>query len=301
VTQVQPLPLPLPLPPAPPPAAVPPVAASPARPRTLPAPAPAATRPPTVAAAPATDQAAPVATDATAPPTDAVLLAQASPPAPPAAAAAASLPPSDPPPSVTLPYEVQGKARGFAYQAKGALQWQRDAGGYEARMELSMPLLGSRVQTSRGGLGPEGLRPERFADRRRSERAAHLDHAARQIRFSNNAPTATLEPGVQDRLSLFMQLAGLLRARPHKEGDAVEFQVVGTGDAEAWRFDIGPLETLALPAGNIEARRITRAPRKPHDSTVDVWLAPSLGHVPVRLRVAQANGDMADQRLARLP
>jgi hypothetical protein len=272
-----------------PPKAPLPVATATARPRALPA-------PPEAARAPAA-----VATSEAALPADAVRLAQAGPPGPAAATPPASLPPSDPPPSITLPYEVQGKARGIDYSAKGALQWQREPTGYEARMELSMPFLGSRVQTSRGAIGPEGLRPERFADRRSSERAAHLDHTARQIRFSNNAPTTTLVPGVQDRLSLFMQLAGLLRARPHKDGDAIEFQVVGTGDAEPWRFDIGPLETLALPAGNIEARRITRAPRKPHDSTVEVWLAPSLGHAPVRLRVTQSNGDMADQRLARLP
>jgi hypothetical protein len=291
VTRVQALPK------APPPTAV---ATATARPRTPPVP-PEAARAPAVAAATLTEPPAAVATSEAATPTDTVLLAQASPAGSAAATRAANLPPSDPPPSITLPYEVQGKARGIDYSAKGALQWQREPTGYEARMELSMPFLGSRVQTSRGAIGPEGLRPERFADRRSSERAAHLDHTARQIRFSNNAPTTTLVPGVQDRLSLFMQLAGLLRARPHKDGDAIEFQVVGTGDAEPWRFDIGPLETLALPAGNIEARRINRAPRKPHDSTVEVWLAPSLGHAPVRLRVTQSNGDMADQRLARLP
>ena len=64
---------------------------------------------------------------------------------------------------------------------------------------------------------------------------------------------------------------------------------------------MGPVETLDLPSGPLQARRLARTPRKPHDSTVEVWLAPSLGHLPVRLRVAQANGDVADQRLARLP
>ncbi len=241
------------------------------------------------------------AIDPPAPQTDTLVMAQAPSPGAPAPAAGTSPPPSDPPPSTTLPYEVAGKARGIDYQAKGALEWQRDAKGYEARMELSMRFLGSRVQTSRGGIGPEGLRPERFADKRSSERAAHMDHAKRQISFSNNAPGAELLPGVQDRLSLFMQLAGLMRARPRQAGDAIEFQVVGTGDAELWRFDVGPMETLDLPAGAIEARRLSRAPRKPHDSTVEVWLAPALGHLPVRLRVAQSNGDVADQRLARLP
>lgn len=289
---------------------------------TPPTPAQAATRAPTRAAAPppaaepvtqpfkasATTEPVPrtqpvpdLASETLAPQADTTIVAQAPSPAATAPAVGASPPPSDPPPSTTLPYEVAGKARGIDYQAKGALEWRRDATGYEARMELSMRFLGSRVQTSRGSIGREGLRPERFADKRSSERAAHMDHMKRQISFSNNAPGAELLPGVQDRLSLFMQLAGLMRARPRQTGDTIEFQVVGTGDAELWRFDVGPMETLDLPAGAIEARRLSRAPRKPHDSTVEVWLAPALGHLPVRLRVAQSNGDVADQRLARLP
>ena len=42
--------------------------------------------------------------------------------------------------------------------------------------------------------------PERFADRSRSEKAAHFDAANQRIRFSNNAPDAELRPGAQDRL-----------------------------------------------------------------------------------------------------
>ncbi|NIM42055.1 MAG: DUF3108 domain-containing protein [Hydrogenophaga sp.] len=235
-----------------------------------------------------------------------VLTAQAAQaPSPKSAAAtatpAAAAPPSDPPPATELSYEVFGQAKGFDYRATGTLSWRREGANYQARMELAMPLLGKRVQTSEGSVGPDGLRPVRFADKRSSERAAHFEREARRIRFSNNAPEAEWLPGAQDRLSLFMQLAGLLRAQPRQAGDVLSFQVAGVGDAEVWQFEVGALETLRLPAGNIEARLLKRAPRKPHDSTVEVWLAPSLGHLPVRLRIAQPGGDVADQRLARLP
>jgi hypothetical protein len=32
-----------------------------------------------------------------------------------------------------------------------------------------------------------------------------------------------------------------------------------------------------------------------------MWLAPGLQHLPVRLRVTQANGDVADQQLRLMP
>jgi hypothetical protein len=231
-----------------------------------------------------------------------LLIAQASAPKPAAATTApAAAPPSDPPPATELNYDVFGQAKGFDYRATGTLSWRREGANYEARMELAMPLLGKRVQTSEGSVGPDGLRPVRFADKRSSERAAHFERDAKRIRFSNNAPEAEWLPGAQDRLSLFMQLAGLMRAQPRQTGDVLSFQVAGVGDAEVWQFEVGALETLRLPAGNIEARLLKRAPRKPHDSTVEVWLAPSLGHLPVRLRIAQPGGDVADQRLARLP
>lgn len=212
-----------------------------------------------------------------------------------------ALPPSQPPGSARLPYDIEGQVKGLTYRASGQLDWTLADGRYQARMELSMFLLGKRVQTSVGSVGPEGLRPERFSDQRKTEVATHFEREQGRIRFSNNAPEAALLPGAQDRLSLFLQVAGLLRAGQLREGGMAEFQVAGTGDAEPWRFEIGGLQTLSLPAGEIPARWVRRLPRKPHDSTVEFWLAPSLDHLPVRLRITQANGDVADQRLARLP
>lgn len=295
--------------PAPPAASGPRPVTRPAPPKALPPP------PPTPAAAVATAEAPSaetpaLATEASTP----VDVAQAPAPLPeleasnatpvPLAAerpTAASLPKAAPPPSAHLDYDVQGTAKGIRYQASGELHWTVKDGRYDARMEVRMFLLGSRVQTSVGTLGPEGLRPERFADIRRGERAAHFERDSGRIRFSSNAPTVELQPGAQDRLSLFLQLAGLLQASPRKEGDVIDFQVAGTGGAETWRFEVGPEETLALPAGDIVARRVVRHPRDTYDTQVEMWFAPALHHLPARLRLTQANGDVADQLLRRLP
>ena len=44
-----------------------------------------------------------------------------------------------------------------------------------------------------------------------------------------------------------------------------------------------------------------RETREPRDTQVDIWLAPSLGHLPVRIRLTQDNGDVVDQQLRTLP
>lgn len=220
-----------------------------------------------------------------------------------AAPATAKLPPAQPPASTRLLYDVTGNVKGLGYKAQGALDWTVTDGRYEARMEMRVALLGSRSQTSTGLIGPNGLEPERFADKSRSEKAAHFDAAQRRIRFSNNAPEVPLQPGAQDRLSLFLQLAGLLQARPqaYTTGQTVDMQVAGTGDAPIWRFDVGEESTISLPAGEFKVRHLVRQPRKEFDSTVEMWLAPSLNHLPVRLRVKQSNGDVADQQLSKMP
>lgn len=223
--------------------------------------------------------------------------------APAAPAATRALPPAQPPASTRLDYTVTGRIKGIAYNAEGQLDWTLADGRYSARMEMKVFLLGSRVQTSTGRVGPAGLIPERFADRSRSEKAAHFDAEQSRIRFSNNAPEAVLLPGAQDRLSLFLQIAGLLQARPqaYTSGQTIEMQVAGTGDADIWRFKVGDESTLTLPAGDMRVRQLVRLPRKEFDSTVEMWLAPDLQHLPVRLRVTQANGDVADQQLRQMP
>lgn len=214
------------------------------------------------------------------------------------------LPPASPPGAADLLYEVSGHAKGLRYSAQAHLRWRPNGTRYTAELELSALLVGSRVQTSSGHLNAQGLVPERFGDRRRStEKATHFDHAGQRIRYSSNAPDTPLVPGAQDRLSVFLQLAALFQAQPdgYPAGQMLRLQVAGTGDAQTWSFQVGPPETLALPAGSVNARRLTRPPRREFDSTVEIWLAPALQHLPVRIRITEHNGDMADQQLRQLP
>lgn len=214
-----------------------------------------------------------------------------------------TLPPASPPASARLTYKVTGSIKGALYNASARLDWNQDGGSYDARMEVRLFLLGSRVQTSTGRTNAQGLLPERFSDKSRSERAAHFDHARQQIRFSSNTPEVDMQPGAQDRLSVFLQLAALLNARPDgfRTGQTIALQVAGTGGADIWRFQVGQVEPLSLPAGDLPALHLVREPREEYDTRVDVWLAPGLAYLPVRLRITQRSGDSVDQQLSELP
>jgi len=203
------------------------------------------------------------------------------------------------PAPVRLAFDVSGQAKKFNYSASAELLWQHDGNRYEARQEISAFLLGTRSQGSVGLITAQGLQPERFADRSRSEQAAHFDPAQGRITFSANTPPAAVGPGAQDRLSVFIQLGAMLAAEPGRfvPGTQVTLTTASARSADRWTFSIEGQETLDLPAGPLLAWKLQRLPRRDYDQKAELWLAPDLGYMPVRIRLTQANGDFADLRL----
>ena len=206
------------------------------------------------------------------------------------------------PDSALLKYQVQGKAKGFDYWASAELLWTQNGTDYEARLEVSAFLLGSRVQVSKGQLGAEGLMPIRFGDKTRSELAAHFQRDKGIISFSANSPDAPLLKGAQDRLSVVLQISSLLAADPTRYplGTMLSFQTVSQREAEIWHFLVEKEETLQLPFGEARTVKLNRKPRRDFDQQIELWFAPDLGYLPVRLRITNANGDIVDQLLNKV-
>lgn len=181
------------------------------------------------------------------------------------------------------------------------LNWQHDGANYLLSLTASYFAIPVFIQNSMGQLAPQGLLPTRFSDKRfrKSEVAAHFNHQLGKITFSANTSDAVLLPGVQDRVSVILQLAGLLAADPAKypPGATLNLQTVSATEAEPWLFTVNEPETLNLPAGPQIALRITRNPRREFDQKVELWFAPELNHAPVRFRFTETNGDYVDAQL----
>ena len=206
------------------------------------------------------------------------------------------------PASALLKYQVVGMSKQLNYSAWAEFSWQQDGQRYDSKLEVGAFLLGSRSQTSQGTLGAEGLMPQRFGDKYRSEVASHFQRDKGVISFSTNAPEVPLLKGAQDRLSVVMQIAALLSAEPERYpvGTMLSFQTAATRDAEVWLFLVEKFENLQLPYGDVPTIKINRKPRKEFDQTIELWFAPSIDYLPVRLRVTNANGDFVDQQLRKV-
>jgi hypothetical protein len=226
------------------------------------------------------------------------LLAAATPEAPARASVTRATPRIAIPPPTRLKYEIKGEVKGFPYSVNAELVWMQDGTTYNARMEMSHFLLGSRVQTSTGQLTRNGLEPTRFGDKVRSEVAAHFVRDKNKVSFSANTPDVPLQSGAQDQLSVFIQLAALFAGDPKgfAQGSTLPFQAIGPRSAESWVFTVGTQETLEMPGGAISAVRLWRDPTGEFDPKAEIWLAPDVGYLPVRIRLTQPNGDFVDQQ-----
>jgi outer membrane biosynthesis protein TonB len=299
----------MPKPPPPKPVVTAPKPKPPPRPR----PAPAAPEPVAAPAAepqPATTVEAPAAAAEPESTATAAGSGDAGPTQAPAPDPAASAPPvasaaTDPPATAKLPGSVRlkfsatGQLGSAPMNLFGELEWKQDGQTYDARLSMGALFVTLRSQHSQGTIGPGGIEPTRFSDSRKAEVASHFVRDKGQVVFSNNTPPAALMSGAQDRLSVMLQLGALMAGDParYTTDGAIAIQTVGTRDADLWIFKIGEEEQLHLPAGDFVARKLTRNARKPYDDTVELWLAPALGYLPVRFKLTQANGDFADMRL----
>ncbi len=199
---------------------------------------------------------------------------------------------------VRLHYKVTAQARGISLKGEGELQWRHDGRTYEAVLQVSAALLPKRIQRSSGRITAQGLEPDRFSDRSRHEEAAHFERDQGKVSFSSNRPDAALEAGAQDRLSVTLQLGAMIAGDPKKfpPGTSIAIQTASTRDAESWVFMVEETETLQLPGGAVPAVRLIRSPRKEFDQKIELWLAPGMDYVPVRVRLTQPNGDWVDQQ-----
>lgn len=217
-------------------------------------------------------------------------------------------------PSGALPAPAEGRWRFGVYYGS------HERGMRVASLDLSMQLEGPRyllqsagraegvvamvwsgvlAQKSEGLVTPAGLVPERYWEQRgkRPERWAALDHRRREISFSSSDPVPLVD-GVQDRLSVLVQLGLLARARPDRfaAGRTLEMPELHTRRVERSRYVSRGDDLLRTARGSLRALHLERTgPYEPDDARIDLWLGYDLRMMPARLRLSDPDGRVLDQ------
>lgn len=207
------------------------------------------------------------------------------------------------PAAARMQFEVQGRYKGFAYSTSAQLDWLPQGQRYEASQQVKIPIAGIRRQSSVGRITPEGLAPEIFMDVGRRESSTTFDTHTQQVLFSRGAQPVALQPGMQDRLSVFFQVGGMIAADPSRyaQGTDITLQAASNNKVAPWTFRVQGNETLQLGAGRIQALKLQHLDKdslnNPASLDSALWLAPSLGYVPVRIRMVDGPNDELDLRL----
>jgi hypothetical protein len=207
------------------------------------------------------------------------------------------------PPSTRISYSLTGYFRGDL-AGSGSLEWRRS--GAEDRdylLRLTFSSLVSTEYRSRGKINGIWLQPERYEEQApRGTTAVNFNRESGKLSFSSITDVTELPPNAQDTASTMMQVAHHLRVNSSqlREGYRVPVTVARPRGVDRWEFEVLGQEALSTPSGDLIAWHLKRTARKPKgDIGVDIWVAPQLQHLPVRIRLQQSEDLFLDLLLAR--
>ena len=211
--------------------------------------------------------------------------------------------------STRMEYTLAGNYRGEV-SGSASVEWRREGTHYQMALELSVGGIVSRSLTSDGKLGPHGIEPQRYDETTKiilmSPRRVTMTFSGSEFTLANGQ-TLPQPLGVQDNASQFVQLTWLfLTGRaPVQAGTVVEIPLALPRRLYAWRYTVQGQELLYTPMGEIWAWHLTpsRADNAPlnGDLLADVWLAPTLQYLPVRILIRQDAQTYVDLMLAKPP
>ena len=204
------------------------------------------------------------------------------------------------PTAQSLDYTLALKTHGLTLHASATMGWQTQGSRYQAHLEMRLPWVGSRSQHSSGLLSEAGVEPLSFTDKQRKALSVSVDREHATIELADHAGRVPLQKEHQDALSVYFELAGLLggMSPPYPTGQTLTLPVFMAQTTENWPFKLLGPESLSSPMGEIKTLRVERLKRSPSDTQhVELWLAPSLGFLPARILIEEANGERIDQRI----
>jgi hypothetical protein len=206
-----------------------------------------------------------------------------------------------PPSSAVLTYKLHAIAKGFHIDVDSSLAWALNGSDYTLVNRGSF-LFFSFNWASSGKAGPQGVQPVRYEEtRNRTVKVTEFDVAAGKLRFPGGQEEA-LKPGMQDRMSVLLQLASLGRANASAlaDGKVQTFRVAGSSESDDWHFRVLGRERIDTGMGQLDTVHLRRERDHDDGQAIEVWLAPGNDWLPVRVLSRETSGDSLDQVVEKI-
>lgn len=230
------------------------------------------------------------------------------------AEAASAVPVDEPgaewPLSTRLSYVLTGNFRGPVH-GQAQVEWMRKGRDYQVHLDVGVgpsfaPLI-TRRMSSQGRLTPDGIAPQRFDEETKvifsDARRVSVQFLGAEVQLASGA-RQPVAPGAQDAASQFVHLTWLFLTgrEPLQAGRVVQFPLALPYRQYLWPYEVLGEEQLNTPMGLVSAWHL-RPQRPPTggDLAAEVWLAPSLQYLPVRLIIRQDADNFVDMVLRSVP
>lgn len=200
-------------------------------------------------------------------------------------------------------YVVGGHFRGPLY-GDAKVQWQREGPRYQVQLAIDIGWLASMRMTSQGRIGATQLEPEVYEEITTRKERRHVRMGPDVLEFMDKS-TRPRPPGVQDAASQFVELAHRFAQSPAalNVGQTVLLWLARPGGVDEWVYDVVAEETIHTPRlGPVQALHLKPRPlSKPRGPiTAEMWFAPSLQYLPVRIRISMSDDVWLDLLLDKL-
>ena len=183
-------------------------------------------------------------------------------------------------------------------------KWSRDGDKYRITGEaqavgfFTLFLEGRVLQETTGTVTPQGLRPERFIERKPSTATEGLefDWDAGKVTFdrNNEKRTDALGPNIIDWLSMLFQTA----ANPPPSSGDYDLNVLTQRKLYRFKLKVLGEEEIEIPMGKVRTLHLRHIDEKDATEIVDVWLGLEQSYLPVKLRYPVARNRLMVEQVA---
>lgn len=211
------------------------------------------------------------------------------------------------PTSTLLRYRLSGYFRGELH-GTAEVEWLRSKDRYQVFMEVRSGMLFARQMRSEGLITAKGLAPQLY-----HQETHTLFQAPRRVKMlfepdgvtlANGRRTATLA-GIQDTASQFVQLTYLFQTHPEllRSGHQISIPLALPSNVSRWVYEVMRPEVIDTALGAVEAFQLKpkRAQVRHNDLKAEIWIAPSLQYLPVRIRIALDDNTFVDLLISEAP
>jgi hypothetical protein len=160
------------------------------------------------------------------------------------------------------------------------------------------------VLTSQGEATANGLMPQIYQEKRGSRPARGVRIGDSEVMFADGRVVRRPQ-GLQDTASQFVELSWRFATGRQKleVGQVISFWMARPGAIDLWTYDIVGRSMLATPRlGEVEAFHLKPRPiANPRGNiTAEMWFAPSLQYLPVRIKVNMGEETFVDLLVERI-